>query len=207
MTNIDYLPCVEIETEPDAPATASLIGLHGLGADGHDLAHLASSLPIQQPVRWRFPHAPVRPVSLHGGVPMPAWYDIYGLDFGSQEDKAGLKAAAQSIERLIQREIDRGIPSERIFPCGFSQGGALALSTYLPVAKQLAQEASSANRRIPIFMAHGNQDTVVPLEMGEGSKDRLEALGYAVDFHRYAMAHSICTQEIADMGAWIQRLI
>src|SRR5260364_428517 len=104
MTFIDYLPCVEIETEPDAPATASLLGLHGVGADGHDLAHLASSLPIQQPVRWRIPHPPVRHVSLHGGVPLPAGYDMYGLGVGSQEDKAGLKAAAQSIERLIQRE-------------------------------------------------------------------------------------------------------
>src|SRR5260363_336427 len=101
MTNIDYLPCVEIETEPDAPATASLIGLHGLGAAGHDLGHLASSLPIQQPVRWRFSHAPVRPSRPQAGVPNPAWYDIYGQDFGRQEDKAGLKAAAQSIERLI----------------------------------------------------------------------------------------------------------
>src|SRR5260363_35851 len=126
MTNIDYLPCVEIETEPDAPATASLIGLHGLGADGHDLAHLASSLPIQQPVRWRFPHAPVRPVSLHGGVPMPALYDIYGLDFGSQEDKAGRKAAAQGVEGRMQRGVARRMPSELFCLCGFSQGSALA---------------------------------------------------------------------------------
>jgi phospholipase/carboxylesterase len=153
---------------------------------------------------------------------MPSWYDICGLNFGSLEDEAGLKRAAQSVECLIQREIERGIPSEHILLCGFSQGGALALytglryarplagilalSTYLPVAQQLTSEANDLNRNPPIFMAHGEQDTVVSLEMGEWSRDQLRALGYAVGFHhRYAMPHSICTQEVEDMGRWIQQ--
>ncbi len=223
MRHTEYLPCIEIETEPDTPAQFHIITLHGLGADGRNLASLARDLAVKQPIRWLFPDAPIRPVSLHGGVSMRAWYDIHGLDFGSPEDETGLRVAVQSIERLIQCEQDRGISSERILLCGFSQGGALALytglryarrlggilalSTYLPVAKQLAAEAGAANRSLPIFMAHGDQDTVVSLEMGEWSRDRLQALGYAVDFHRYPMAHSICAQELSDMGAWIQQLI
>ncbi len=223
MMNTEYLPCIEIETEPDTLAQLSIIALHGLGADGHNLTSLASDLAVKRPIRWLFPDAPIRPVSLHGGVPMRAWYDIHGLDFGSREDEAGLRAAAQSIERLIQREIDRGISSERIFLCGFSQGGALALytglryarclagilalSAYLPVAEQCAAQASAVNRHTPIFMAHGDQDRVVSLAMGKWSRDRLRESGYPVVFHRYAMAHSICAQEIEEMGAWIQRFI
>jgi len=219
----EVLPAVEID--PSGPADAAVILMHGLGADGHDFESLVPELhlPEASRVRWVFPHAPVRPVTLNGGLPMRAWFDIIGLDRRSQEDAAGIRESGQAISALVRRERQRGIASERIVLAGFSQGGAMALftalrhsealagvlamSTYLPLAGSLDSEAREANRRVPIFMAHGRFDPIVPLTLGEASRDALRSSGYEVDWRTYAMPHSLCAEEVTDVRQWLLQVL
>ncbi len=211
-----------VEVEPSGPAGAAVILLHGLGADGHDFEPVVPEFGLPG-ARWVFPHAPVRPVTLNGGYPMRAWYDIVGLDRRSPEDEAGLAASADGVRVLVAREKERGIPAARIVLAGFSQGGALALhtalrhperlggilalSTYLPLASRLADEAHPANAAVPVFMAHGAYDMVVPPALGEGSRDALLARGYDVEWRTYPMPHSVCAEEIADARTWLRRVL
>lgn len=219
----EKLPCVEIN--PSQSPVASVIWLHGLGADGNDFAGIIPELklPASLPVRFVFPHAPVRPVSINNGYPMRAWYDIFAISPQAAEDEPGIMLSAEAIKQLIAHEMSLGVPAHRIVLAGFSQGGAmalyaglryeqrlagiLALSTYLPLAKMLPAEASAASRQIPIFMAHGNLDAVVPLLMGEASRNFLQQCGHTVDFRVYPMQHSVCVEEIADIGAWLKNLL
>jgi phospholipase/carboxylesterase len=214
------LDAVEIATGP-VPELA-VIWLHGLGADGHDFEPLVPELRLSFAARFVFPHAPVRPVTINGGMAMRAWYDILGFDRRAREDEAGIRASAAAVTELIDREVDRGIPAQRIVLAGFSQGGAIALhtalrepralgglmalSTYLPLPGTLAAERSAANARLPIFLAHGTSDSVLPHSLGETSRRTLEAQGYAVDWHSYAMAHSVCVEEIGAISAWLAAL-
>ena len=217
--NDELLETVEATT--GAPVEGSVIWLHGLGADGHDFETLVPELrlPAESGIRWVFPHAPIRPVTLNGGMPMRAWYDIIGLDRRSEEDEAGVRASAEAIRALVRRERERGIGSDRIVLAGFSQGGAmalhtalreterlagvLALSTYLPLAGTLEAEAHPANAAVPLFMAHGTADPIVPLTLGESSRNRLRSLGHEVDWHTYPMPHSVCAEEVADIREWL----
>jgi len=217
----NYLESVEIE--PSVPARASVIWLHGLGADGHDFAPIAPQLRIATPVRYVFPHAPQRPVTINNGYVMRAWYDITGFDSNRKEDEAGMQASAVQVNALIARERERGIAAGRILLAGFSQGGAvalhtglryherlagiLALSTYLPLAASVGAEAQPANRAIPIFMAHGSEDTVIALPRALMSQQRLEELGYPVEWHCYPMAHSVCNEEIDDIRLFMARTL
>jgi phospholipase/carboxylesterase len=217
------LPRLEtVEVEPAAPAEASVVLLHGLGADGHDFEPVVPEVGLPG-IRWVFPHAPVRPVTINGGYPMRAWYDIEGLDRRAREDEDGLGASAAGVRALVEREKERGIPADRIVLAGFSQGGAvalhtalrhperlggvIALSAYLPLAASLAGQAHPANAAAPVFMAHGVQDMVVPTALGEGSRDALLARGYDVEWHTYPMPHSVCAEEIADVRAWLRRVL
>ena len=214
-----------VEHETAAQPSHSVIWLHGLGADGNDFAPIVPELVAADwpALRFVFPHAPVRPVTLNGGMPMRAWYDVLGLDLVSQQDVAGMRVSIQQLESLIAREVERGIPAERILLAGFSQGGAIALagglrhaqrlagiialSTYLPMHDSLAAERSAANAAIPIFWGHGTMDPIVPLQGGVVSRDVLQQLGYTVDWHTYPMAHAVCPPEIADLRTWMtQRL-
>ena len=214
------LTAVEIETGP-APSLG-VIWLHGLGADGHDFEPIVPELKLRFAVRFVFPHAPVRPVTINGGMAMRAWYDILGFDRSAREDDAGIRASATAVTELIDRELERGLRADRVVLAGFSQGGAIALhaalreprvlggvialSTYLPLAGTLAAERSAANERLPIFMAQGTADNVLPLTLGESSRRTLEAQGYAVDWHAYPMAHSVCLEEVSAIGAWLAAL-
>lgn len=213
------LPCVEIETGPN-PRHA-ILWLHGLGADGNDFAPIVPELVDRAwpPLRFVFPHAPVRPVTINGGMPMRAWYDIKGMAIADKQDEPGMRASVAQLDALIAREGERGVAPGRLLVAGFSQGGAIALaggtrhaaslggivalSTYLPLADKTAAERNAANARVPIFMAHGSHDPVVPLPLGEISRDALEKLGYAVEWHSYPMAHQVCAEEIADLRHWI----
>lgn len=213
------LPTVETETAPHP--THSVIWLHGLGADGNDFAPIVPELvsPAWPALRFVFPHAPVRPVTVNGGMPMRAWYDIAGVDLVSRQDESGMRASIASVEALIARENTRGVPTERILLAGFSQGGAIALaaglrhadrlagiialSTYLPLQDSLTAERSAANTLTPIFWGHGTGDPIVPLTRGVASRDLLNSLGYAVDWHTYPMPHSVCAEEVADLRQWI----
>jgi len=214
------LDAIEITTG-DAP-TLSVLWLHGLGADGHDFEPIVPELRLRSPVRFVFPHAPLRRVTINGGMAMRAWYDILGFDRHAREDAAGIRASAAAVTELIDREVERGIPAERIVLAGFSQGGAvalhtalreprplagvMALSTYLPLAPLLAAERSAANAGIPIFMAHGTSDQVLPMSLAESSRRALGALGYAVDWHSYSMQHSVCAEEVSAIAAWLTAL-
>ncbi len=211
-----------IERSTGENPTATIIWLHGLGADGHDFEPIVPELdlPADTPVRFIFPHAPKQPVTINGGMVMRAWYDLTGTEFARREDAAGVMRSAQLIEKLIQREIERGIPSTRIFLAGFSQGGAialqtglrypqplagiLALSTYLPLADRLSSEAHASNRAVPIFMAHGLYDPVVPFALGDHSFQVLQENGYNIEWHSYPMPHSVHPDEIRDIGAWLR---
>jgi phospholipase/carboxylesterase len=217
------LPSIEIETAPDP--TASIIWLHGLGADGNDFVPVVPELklPPTLAVRFVFPHAPVRKVTINNGVAMRAWYDISAADLNSRADIAGVRQSQAEIEALIAREKSRGIPPARIVLAGFSQGGvialhtalryperlagAIALSTYLVLADRLAEEASAANRDLPIFMAHGTADPVVRFEWGDSSRRALVANGYRVDWHTYRMEHSVCLEEIQAIGSWMVKTL
>lgn len=216
------IEALEIQTAPSPDA--AVIWLHGLGADGYDFEPVVPELrlPAQLRVRFVFPHAPVRPVTLNMGMPMRAWYDILQLG-GGAEDAAGIRASQALVEGLVQRELGRGVPARRIVLAGFSQGGAialqtglrhperlggvLALSTYLPLAARLAAERSPANRDLPIFMAHGTLDPMIAIARARESFDALQALGYAAEWHEYDMPHSVCGEEIADIAAWLLRLL
>jgi phospholipase/carboxylesterase len=214
------LECLEIETAPGPQA--SVIWMHGLGADGSDFAPLAEMIELPFAVRYVFPHAPMMPVSINGGYVMRAWYDISDAAI-RREDEAGVRASQASIERLLAREKARGSAASRIVLAGFSQGGAIALqaglrhaerlagimalSTYVPLADKLAEEAGRANRAVPIFMAHGTDDPMIALERAEASRDLLQQLGYAVEWNEYRMPHSVAPQEIADIGAWLGRVL
>lgn len=217
----NVLPAVEHETA--ASPVYSVIWLHGLGADGHDFAPIVPELVAADwpAVRFVFPHAPVRPVTVNSGMPMRAWYDIVAFDLLARQDEAGIRASIAAVEALIARENERGVPDERIVLAGFSQGGAIALaaglrhakrlagivalSTYLPLADTLAAERSTANADVPIFQAHGTFDPVVIPPRGSDSRDLLQSLGYHVEWHAYPMAHAVCPQEIADLRAWLGR--
>lgn len=211
------LEALEIETAPHPQA--SIIWMHGLGADGSDFAPLAEEIRLPVAVRYIFPHAPMMPVTINGGYVMRAWYDIVAANIGAQQDEAGIRASQTAIEALIAREIAHGIAPGHIFLAGFSQGGAialhtalrqnaplggvLALSTYLPLADSVPGERVAATQATPIFMAHGRSDTIVPYALGAGSRDMLLESGYAVDWHEYAMPHSVCEAELHDIAAWL----
>ncbi len=213
-----------VEVEPQRPADAAVLLLHGLGADGHDFEPVARQVGLgpRHALRWVFPHAPVRPVTINRGFRMRAWYDIASLD-GRAEDETGIGESAAAVRALLEREKQRGVPADRIVLAGFSQGGALALHTglreparlaglialscYLPLASKLAQQAHPANAAIPIFMAHGSYDPVVPFAFGERSRDALRARGYDVEWHAYPMPHSVCPEEIAELRDWLLRVL
>ena len=208
---------------PATPATASVIWLHGLGADGHDFVPIVPELklPANPGIRFVFPHAAVRAVTLNMGMRMRAWYDIVQLG-GGREDEAGIRASQQQLEGLIERERARGISPQRVVLAGFSQGGAialqtalrfgerlagvLALSTYLPLAA-LDAERNAAAREMPILMAHGTHDPMIAIEHARRSRDLLMGLGYKVDWREYPMPHSVCAQEIADIAAWLTQVL
>ena len=214
---------VEVETGRDP--TGAVIWLHGLGADGHDFEPLVPELvrPGERALRFVFPHAPIRPVTLNGGFAMRAWYDIVALDRRGPEDEAGIRASVATVEALIRRENERGIRSERIVLAGFSQGGAMALfvgirypeklagvmglSCYLLHAARLAAERHAANQATPMFLAHGKEDPVVLPALGEEARRLLEGAGYAVEWHTYNMPHSVCPQEVADIATWLRRVV
>ena len=220
--SLEGLETIEVETA-GKPASA-VIWLHGLGADGHDFEPIVPGLglPASNPVRFVFPNAPHRPVTINMGMRMPAWYDILQLG-GGPEDEAGIRASQAQIESLIEREKTRGIPSRRIVLAGFSQGGAIALqtalrlreriagvmalSTYLPLKDKLEKERSPMNGDLPIFMAHGAYDPMIPMARAQQSRVALLALGYPVEWHEYPMPHAVCPAEIADISAFLLRLL
>jgi phospholipase/carboxylesterase len=212
-----------VTLEPERPADATVIWLHGLGADGHDFVPIVPELglPPGHGLRFIFPHAPVRPVSLNGGLPMRAWYDILGLDRHARQDAQGIRAAEGLVQGVIAAEQARGIAPGRVVLAGFSQGGAialhaglrlpqrlagvLALSTYLPLPDSLAAEASAANRDVPILMCHGEFDPVLDPALGEQSCALLRQAGYSVDWRSYPMQHQVCAEEIAVIGQWLRQ--
>ena len=214
-----------IIVEPAVPASACVIWMHGLGADGNDFVPIVRELrlPATLSVRFVFPHAPVRPVTLNGGMPMRAWFDIVSLDRKGLQDGPGIRASQARIDGLIAEQEQAGIRIGRIVIAGFSQGGAvalqtalrhpvrlggvMALSTYLPLADSLAPEGQAANRDLPILMAHGQFDSVLPLSLGEWSRDQLKAQGYAVDWHAYPMAHEVCAEQIDHIAAWLAQVL
>ena len=217
------LQTIEIETglEP----RAAIVLMHGLGADGNDFVPVAHELKLSSvgPVRFVFPNAPVMPVTINGGYAMPAWYDIMGSDLVQREDEMGLRRSQAAIEALIEREKSRGIAAERIVVAGFSQGCAMALMTglrhrerlagivglsgYLPLASTTAQERHAANAGVPIFLAHGRQDGIVPISRAVASRDLLAGLGYTVQWSEYPMAHAVCMEEIAALNQWLLRVL
>ena len=214
-----------VEVETGANPTAAVIWLHGLGADGHDFEPIVPELvrPGERALRFVFPHAPIRPVTLNGGFAMRAWYDIVSLERMGPQDEAGIRVSQATVEALIRRENARGIATSRIVLAGFSQGGAVALfagtrygerlagimglSCYLLLAGRLPAERSSANLATPIFLGHGLEDPIVAPILGEQARRTLEAAGYPVEWHSYPMPHSVCPQEVADIGQWLRRLL
>ncbi len=214
-----------IIVEPPAEATSTVIWLHGLGADGEDFRPIVGTLglPAAHSIRFIFPHAPYRALTINDGQIMRAWYDIRQPDFETELDLDGVQASVQTLYRLIEQEIEQGIASHNIIVAGFSQGGAialygglrypaklagiLALSTYLPHAVAIETEASSSAQALPIFMAHGDADRVVPYELAKSCRERLWGLGVALEWHRYPMGHNVIDEEITEIGDWIcQRL-
>ncbi|HEY6239416.1 MAG TPA: alpha/beta hydrolase [Burkholderiales bacterium] len=217
----DSLDAIEIETGKHP--SASVIWLHGLGADGNDFAPIVPELSLpKRAIRFVFPHAPVQPVTINGGMRMRAWYDITDGAI-RREDERGVRASQASIETLIAREKQRGTAPEQLVLAGFSQGGAIALqtglrhpehiagimalSTYVPIGEKLAMEANPANRDVPIFMAHGTQDPVIPFGRAQESRALLQSLGYAVEWREYRMPHAVCPEELADIGAWLRKVL
>jgi len=214
-----------VEIEPAGDAIGAVIWLHGLGADGHDFEPIVPELrlPGSMPLRFVFPHAPVRPVTLNGGMKMRAWYDIFSLDRSGRQDEQGIRESATSLVKLIEREGDRGIGSDRIVVAGFSQGGAIAmhgalrytpklaglmsLSSWLPLGDAFASEVidnpGSQSRDLPVFMAHGTFDPVLPIAMGRESNNALQSAGYQVEWNEYPMAHAVCPEEIRDIRNWL----
>ncbi|AOX62019.1 carboxylesterase [Stenotrophomonas sp. HMSC10F06] len=211
-----------VENETGADPQWSVLWLHGLGADGHDFAPIVPELvrPHWPAIRFVFPHAPVQPITINNGVPMRAWYDIVSMDFRSRADSAGVDASIVELELLIEREIARGIPAERILLAGFSQGGAvilsallrrtrplaglIALSTYLPDPAKAAAARVAGAISVPVFMAHGTQDPVIPVAIAEHTAQTLGALGLPVEWHTYTMAHQVCADELDALGNWLE---
>jgi phospholipase/carboxylesterase len=218
----DLLEAVEIETAP-SPSRA-VIWIHGLGADGYDFVDIVPALGLRdRPVRFVFPHAPMRPVTINRGMVMRAWYDVSDDRGVRREDETGVRASQAQLEGLIAREKQRGIPAERIVLAGFSQGGAMALHTglrhperlagvmalscFLPLAHLVAGEVSPANRATPVFMAHGVEDPLIPLARARSARDTLAGLRYAVEWHEYPIPHSVSDAEVMDIGAWLARVL
>jgi phospholipase/carboxylesterase len=214
-----------VEIEPSATASGSVIWLHGLGADGHDFEPIVAELqlPDRVPLRFVFPHAPLRPVTLNGGMKMRAWYDIVSLDRSGPQDEPGIRDSASALVELIEQERDRGIESDRVVVAGFSQGGAIAmhtavrfprklaglmsLSSWLPLGDafmtEVVNNVHAQSRDLPVFMAHGTFDPVLPISLGKQSRTSLESAGYAVEWHEYPMAHAVCVEEIAAIRNWL----
>ena len=222
MPSQDLLEALEIESAP-SPAGA-VIWLHGLGADGYDFVDIVPMLGLKAiPTRFVFPHAPMRPVTINGGTVMRAWYDVRGDAGVRREDEAGVRESQQQIEALIAREKTRGVPAGRIVLAGFSQGGAMALQTglrhperlagimalscFLPLTDKVAAEAAPANRDVPIFMAHGTSDPLIPLARARHANDLLTSLGYRIEWREYPIPHSVSPAEIRDISAWLQRIL
>jgi len=219
----DLLPAIELETAPGP--VASVIWLHGLGADGNDFVPIVPELglPPARALRFIFPHAPVRAVTINNGMRMRAWYDIAAADLNNRADISGVRQSTDQVEGLIAREKGRGVPAAHIVLAGFSQGGAialyaglrhaerlagiLALSTYLVQADRLPAEAAAANRDVPIFMAHGTADPVVRFEWGLASRRALEANGNPVEWHQYPIEHSLCLEEVRAIGVWLAKVL
>ncbi|HVV67801.1 MAG TPA: alpha/beta hydrolase-fold protein [Gammaproteobacteria bacterium] len=211
--------------EPKTPAQRTIIWLHGLGADGYDFAGIVPELklPDELAIRFIFPHAPVQPVTINAGMPMRAWFDVHGLTHDAKQDEAGIKATHQEITALITKERNQGIAADKILLAGFSQGGAIALytgltqterlagiialSTFLPTQYFWIDKNITIQRDTPIFMAHGEFDPVVDFNLGKTSKDRLITLDCKVDWHTYPMPHSVCPQEIQDIGTWLRKVL
>lgn len=216
----DAFDTVELELGATPPG-AAVIWLHGLGADANDFAPVVPMLGLDAGpgIRFVFPNAPIRPVTINGGMPMRAWFDVLELG-GRNIDEAGIRASATTLDALVEREVARGIDSSRIVLAGFSQGGVialhcglrqarplagiLALSTFLALAGSLPQEASAANRAVPVFMAHGHHDAMIPAGRALRSRDQLLAAGYPVAWHDYSMGHEVCLEEITAIGAWLR---
>ena len=218
--------CVEVEL---GNPRASVIWLHGLGADGHDFEPIVPELglPADYGIRFVFPHAPMRPVTINGGMTMRAWYDIRTFDRDGPQDEAGIRESALLLERLIERERQRGSACQRIVVAGFSQGGAIALhaalrfpkrlaglmalSTWLPLAQTFREEVAGSGdpdlRRLPIFMAHGSFDPVLPIEFGKTTREALTSAGFTVEWHEYPMGHAVCAEEIAAVRRWLQTVL
>jgi phospholipase/carboxylesterase len=223
MTDYDLLETVEID--PKKEPSASVIWLHGLGADGHDFEPVVPmlDLPDSLPLRFVFPHAPVRPVTINMGMRMRAWYDIVDMRVERKVDRQNLLESADRLRDLIEAEKRRGFTADRILLAGFSQGGAVALhaglrypetlagivalSTYMPTADTLESEASDANRQIPIFVAHGTNDQTVPAAAGRSARQELERLDYRVEWNEYPMMHEVCVEEIRELGKWVVRTL
>lgn len=219
-TSSKLLPCVTVK--PTSEHKAAVIWLHGLGADGHDFEPIVPELklPTELGVKFIFPHAPVMPVTINGGYEMRAWYDIRDADLANREDKDGVRQSAALVEQFIEAEIAAGIPSNKIILAGFSQGGAIALhlatrtqhklggivalSTYLTMPEELVNEKSETNLDTPIFMAHGSQDPVVPMQRGQFSAKTLQDNGFKVSWQDYPMAHAVCLEEIQALGSYLQ---
>lgn len=214
-----------VEVLSGAEPRGSVIWLHGLGADGHDFEPVVPELALQGrlSLRFVFPHAPFRPVTINAGMTMRAWYDVLTLDRGGPQDEAGIRESSRMLELLIEREIERGMTCERIVLAGFSQGGAIALhtalrsphrfaglmalSTWLPLGDsfdaEVAQNAQAQSKELPIFMAHGSFDPMLPIALGQHSRETLEGAGYRVEWHEYPMAHAVCAEEIVDIRNWL----
>lgn len=214
-----------VEVETGSAPTASVIWLHGLGADGHDFEPIVPELrlPADLPLRFVFPHAPIRPVTLNGGYPMRAWFDIVKIGLHQPRDVAGMEASRQAIETLLARERERGIPASRTVLAGFSQGGAvalyaglqhgsrlagiMALSTYLPVGEGFDVSIAPVNAHLPVFYGHGTQDPVVPIQLGEYTRNWLTQQGCLLNWHTYPMPHSVSAEEIIHIGAWLKSVL
>jgi phospholipase/carboxylesterase len=214
-----------LELNGQAAPRASIVMLHGLGADGTDFLPMADEMDLAAvgPVRWIFPRAPVRPVTINGGYAMRAWYDIRGTELTNREDEAGLRESFAAVHALIEHEIARGVPAARIVLAGFSQGAAITLgaglrcpqrlaglaglSGYLPIAATSAAERHAANTATPVFLAHGQRDGIVPLARGESSRDALQALGMAVQWQAYPMEHSVCAEEVQALRQWLLKVL
>jgi phospholipase/carboxylesterase len=214
-----------IELVTGADPAATIIWMHGLGADGWDFVPIVREIPLPEDLalRFIFPHAPLRPVTINGGMEMRAWYDIAMSDIARLPDERGIRDSQQQVVELIERERKRGVEANRIVLAGFSQGGAIALqvglrygeplagvialSTYLTLEESLAAEAAAANKAVPILMCHGTQDEIVPLRLAEASKSTLQAKGYEVEWHTWPMPHSVCAEEVEAIAAFLMRTV
>lgn len=217
------LATIELTTGPNP--THTIIWMHGLGADGNDFVPITEELDLSEvtPIRFIFPHAPKQPVTINGGFIMRAWYDIQSADLDHTEDEIGLKRSRQLITQLIEKENLRGISTKNIVLAGFSQGGVMslfvglqhteklggimALSGYLPLAREFENNARPVNHTTPIFMGHGSEDMIVPIQLASKSRQQLITQGYSVEWHEYSMAHSVCTDEITDISKWLRRIL